>query len=104
MTDSKSDLMSGTSAEAIAAAATKDKPAVVADPALVALAERLLADVKAGRVTSMAAIIAAPMGAVQWPAHGSQALELYFGASAFQRQIEGLLTGQNKSRIIRPSG
>lgn len=100
----KDDLMNGASSGAIAAGTEKDKPTFIADPNLLALAERLVADVKGGRVTSAVIIAAAPGGTVQWPAHGIQALELYFGAAAFQRQIEGLLTGQNKSRIIRPGG
>jgi hypothetical protein len=101
----KDQLMNGASSAAIAAGeGAQSKPAWRPDPSLVALAERLVVDVKSGAVTSLAALLVNATGNVQWPAHGTQALELYFGAAAFQRQIEQLLTGRNNSRILRPGG
>ncbi len=97
----KDDLLNGAAA---ATAIDAAKQAFVADPMLVALADRILSDVKAGRVTSVAAILVGPAGNVQWPAHGVQATELYLGAGLFQRTVEGMVTQQKSSRILRPGG
>lgn len=100
--DIKDKLMNGSAA---ASAVDPLKQAFMADPGAVRLAESLLADVKSGKVSSLAVICVTPTGQVQWPAHGVQATELYLGAGIFQRQIEGMVTGARKnSGIIRPNG
>ena len=98
----KSDLMSG--AAPAPSAVDPTKLAFAPDPALLALAERFVAEIKTGKITSFAGIIVGPSGQVQWPAHGLQATELYLGAGLFQRFVEGMVTNQKGSRILGPGG
>jgi hypothetical protein len=94
----KDDLMNGA---ATAPAIEPAKQAFMADPGLVALAERVLADAKSGAITSMAVVLCNRTGNTQWPAHGVQATELYLGAGLFQRSIENIVTGRAQSNASR---
>lgn len=94
----KDELMNGSSG---AAEAIASPPAPAANPQLVEMTRRLLADVEAGKITSLACLIVTGFGQVQWPAYGMQMADLYVAASLFQRSLEAAMTGQNKGRILR---
>lgn len=72
-----------------------------ADPRLVDMARRILADIEGGRVSSIAFLVVTPLGQMQWPAYGMQATELYMTAALFQRSIEQQMTKPAKSNILR---
>lgn len=63
------------------------------NPALIEVAERLLADVRAGRVSTFAAIVVTPLGQISAPAVGPNATELYVGCDMLKAQILGAMTG-----------
>ena len=68
-------------------------PSANVNPQLIEIAERLLADVRAGKVSTFAAIIVSPLGTISAPAAGPNATELYVGCDMLKAQILGAMTG-----------
>lgn len=76
-------------------------PAV--DTQLVATLRQILARAEAGEISSFACLTVSRLGAMQWPAYGSQVAELYTAAGLFQRVLENAMTGagQRKGSLLR---
>jgi len=71
-------------------------------PQLLAITRQILADVEAGKITSIAFITVSALGQIQWPGFGMQVADMYVGAGLFQRSIEAALTGQGQGgRLLR---
>ena len=72
------------------------------DPQLLALVEKLLDDIRAGRVSTVALITVSPLGAIGTPAYGPRMADLYLGTGLFQKMLIDHVTRQTSaSPIIR---
>ena len=78
-------------------------PAFKANPSLVNMAQRILNDVLAGRITSMAACVVAPTGEISAPQFGTQVPELILGTEFMRDDMKAHLRNQ-ANRIIKPTG
>ena len=74
-------------------------PAV--NPQLVAFAEHILAQVKAGKVSTLAAVLVSPLGNIETPIAGTQGAEAYLGADVLKQQILNAM--QRPSPLVRAS-
>lgn len=74
--------------------------AVSGNPQLVALAEAILADVKSGKITSLACISVSLSGAIECPAYGPKGAELYLGADILKNNIMAAMVNRG-SGILR---
>jgi len=57
------------------------------NPQLIAFAEKLLDEVKTGKVSSLACVTVSPIGMINCPALGMQVTEIYLGCGLLQNNI-----------------
>ena len=75
-----------------------------ANPQLVAFLDKILAEAKAGRISSIACLIVSPLGNINVPAYGMQSSELYIGADLFKTALLNAMSRPaSPGSVIRPS-
>lgn len=71
-------------------------------PQLVALAQHVMDGVKTGKISSLGVVTVSPLGEINVPACGMQALEIYAGADLLKDEIKAAMRGQGQAgKIIR---
>ena len=81
---------------------TSPIPAIAMANPLVDMVTQLLAEVRAGRISSMAVVAVTPQGAVGTPYAGGQRADMYLGAGLLQdRILQDIKAPPQRSSIIR---
>lgn len=69
-------------------------PGAGVNPALLEIAEKFVAEVRAGRVSTFGIVCISPLGQITAPAVGPNAADLYIGCDMLKSQIMGAMMGQ----------
>jgi hypothetical protein len=75
----------------------------MADPNVVAFAEKILADARTGAITSLGAVTVVAGGQINAGYVGARGGDVYIGCDMLKTMLMGQFTGQNSSRIVRAS-